>query len=509
VTLEFSPAIEPFREVGGYRVVRQLAAAIDGITLLVHDDGQPFIARVVSERCPPALIDEEVAVSDAVRAGPDALRVHVGTINDLGTTPDGRLVVFSEYVEGPRLDDLLHERMGDLRLGEAVTLLAPLATAIDEGHRVGVTGLVRGVMGVRLRRSGAPVLVGLRGARVGAAVPERFQHRDPAYETDRERWQRIGAAVAEALPAPDRTALLAVLGRHWAGLDRALFQLAEPLPVGLARVAAAPPPSEVGTTANTVSGPVERVGSAPAETPLVPSSPIRERVDSALSALDSLGLPASVVEVVRSAARSVVDRISALTALRRRVLTPPGGAVRSRYRLIGIAGAAALVATVVVAGLPSDDQGGAAPEPAVDSSDAHGPTALHDDSAHAVVGLPETALNPEPDEWRAIVDDLVERWVACGPTSDAESDWADRTAAALPGCAAEVVHAGSAAARLITVEDDRHRLLSEWSGASGDIVVVERMGSAVLIDLLSAETTTASLLIVRSEAGWRIRDVIG
>jgi hypothetical protein len=236
-----------------------------------------------------------------------------------------------------------------------------------------------------------------------------------------------------------------------------------------------------------------------------------ERVDAALTALDALGLPASVVGVVRSATSSAVDRITALIAVRHRVLPPSGGTVRHRYRIVGIAGATALVATIVAASLPSRDQGEAVPEPAVATSATPGPAGANDNGALAVVGLPETELYPEPDVWRGIVDELVGRWLACGPAAGADDEGAspDEPLVAAPACQAGVVHAGSSASRLIAVADDRHRLLQEWSGLRGEIVVVERMGSAVLIDLLAAETTTASLLVVRSEAGWRIRDVIG
>jgi len=506
-----SPALfDTFREVGGYRVVRQLAADGDSITLLVHDDDQPLIARVVSENCPRELIDQEVAVSDAVRAGSDALQAHVGALRDLGTTPDGRLVLLSEYVDGPRLDALLHERHGELTLGEAVTLLAPLATTIDDGHRVGVTGLVRGMTGVRLRRSGAPVLVGLRYARVGAAVPERFQHRDPAYAHDREQWNQLGAAVAAALPEPERSALLALLARHSGGVDRALFDLAEPLPVRFTRADAVSAPSDPGPAARTVIPPPEHSAVAPVGASAVASTARRERLDSAVSAIDALGLPETVIGAVRSAAFSLLDRVEGLIALGHRVRPTPGGAVRSRYRLVGLAGVAALAATIIVASLPSDDQRDTATEPSAGSGDTQGSAIAHETSL-AVAGLPETELHPEADEWRGIVEQLVERWLACAPIAD--DDRGDPQRDDLRGlslsCAVDVVHAGSAAARLITVVDDRHGMLRSWSSAQGDIVVVERMGSAVLVDLLAAETTTASLLLVRSEAGWRIRDVIG
>lgn len=510
VTTDSSALFGTFREVGGYRVVRQLATDVDGITLLVHDDDHPLIARVVSESCPREFIDQEVAVSDAVRAGSDALRAHVGALRDLGTTPDGRLVVLSEYVDGPRLDALLRERWGELSLGEAVTLLAPLASAMDDGHRVGITGLVRGVTGVRLRRSGAPVLVGLRQARVGAAVPERFQHRDPAFAHDRAQWSQLGADVAAALPEPERAALLAMLARHSSGVDRALFELAEPVPVRFSRVDTLSTPSDPGPVLHTVNPHYEHSLAAPTEALAVVVTARRERFDSAVSSLHALGLPETVVGPVRSAVLSALDRVEGLIALGRRVRPTPGGAVRSRYRLVGVAGAAALAATIVVASLPSDGQHGTATEPSAGFDDAPG-SAVAQDTPLAVAGLPETELHPEADEWRGIVEQLVERWLHCAPTADSAPDTTQRDGPRelSQACAADVVHAGSAAARLITVEDDRHRMLWSWSSAQGDIVVVERMGSAVLVDLLAAETTAASLLLVRSEAGWRIRDVIG
>lgn len=489
--------------------MRQLAADDHGISLLVHHDGQPLVARLVAENYPPALVDQEVAVSDAVTSGPDSLRAHVGAIVDLGTTPEGGLILLSEYVDGPRLDVLLQERCGDLTIGEAVTLLAPLATAIDEGHRIGVTGLVRGVTSVRLRRSGAPVMVGLRDARVGSAVPERFRHRDPSYAVDRERWQRIGTAVAEALPAPDRAALRALLERHTGGLDFALFELAEPLPVRFVRVA--PEASSLAggvaptTLADTHSTPV-----TPA-TPRDRSHSLGDRVDAVLSTVHSLGLPTWVADAVESTVQSIARRAAEVVALRHRLFPTAGAAVRSRFRVIGVAGAAALVGTIIMASLPSDDQGDALPAPTMSTFDPPGREDPSGDVPVSLADLPETVLHPEPDDWLGIVDELVDRWLACGPAAAGGDDRGSggESPTAPPACRAGVVHAGSAAERLITVADDRHRVLSEWSGTMGDIVVVERMGSAVLIDLLTTEATTASLLIVRSEAGWRIRDVIG
>jgi hypothetical protein len=71
------------------------------------------------------------------------------------------------------------------------------------------------------------------------------------------------------------------------------------------------------------------------------------------------------------------------------------------------------------------------------------------------------------------------------------------------------VQAGSSAEVALHERDERWTLaLESWTAGAAELVVVERMGAAVLIDLIAEEATMASLLVMRSEAGWRLRDVL-
>lgn len=167
--------------------------------------------------------------------------------------------------------------------------------------------------------------------------------------------------------------------------------------------------------------------------------------------------------------------------------------------LVGAAGAAALTLAIVVLGQPAStvDDRVEAGVAAGGTSTGLAETAPHE-TALPETALPETALHPDADEWAALVAVLVDRWVACRSVSGTVD----------PECVASVAHAGSAAERLIATSDPRHASLLRWQQADGEVVVTERMGAAVLVDVMTLDTTAASLLLVRSEAGWRIRDVV-
>lgn len=503
---------EPLLEVGGYRVVRTLSTGRHGARLLVHADGHAWVARVLDHECPDEVIDLDVSVSDAALCGPPELRAHVSLVHDVCTTDDGRVALFEEHLAGSRLDALLRAHDGRLGLGEAVTILAPLARAVDEGHQIGLTGLLLATDGVRFRASGAPVLTRRQTARLGPPLPDRFRHREPRYAADRDALERVGRSIAAALPIDERAALIALLERRPTELDRALFELAEPAPVRLERA-----------QANRHDQPAAPASTAQAGTELAPLAVLKsesatlpswvQRVRNAVvSALESVGLPTSVVRT----AAGVVDRVfDAVTGVVRHAATRWHGRengwgqrVRLRFVIAGLAGAAAVLLAVVVftqseAESSTDDAAGA-------EDSVH----LDPDASVSTTGLPETELHPEPGVWPALIGQLVGRWIDCAPI-DPEREGggtgppAADGASSVADCTAAVVHEGSAAASLIVSNDERHRLLRDWFQRAGEAVVVERMGGAALVDLIVGDTTRASLLVVRSEAGWRIRDVIG
>jgi hypothetical protein len=231
--------------------------------------------------------------------------------------------------------------------------------------------------------------------------------------------------------------------------------------------------------------------------------------------LIAFGLPQKLVGGVGLALQKMVDVPASVTArvrlsagLHSRLKLVTRGQVRPRFVVGGAAGLAALVLAVAViagsgagpgtssgAGSGAGSGSGLAGGREENISGEMGSTATPADRTDSSVA-PEVRLYPEPEEWAGITGELVARWVRCHASSDA-------------ACSVAVVHVGSAADELLGSKDRRHALLEAWNEYGGDSVVVERMGGAVLIDLIMSGTTTASLLVVRSEAGWRLRDVIG
>ncbi len=487
--------------IDGARVVRVLSAGERAVTALVHADGATRVARVIDAACPDSLIDAEVAVHDAVRRAVPALREHVVGLDDLVTLPDGRIALLLEQVGGPPLDTVLAARHGQLALGEAVTLLAPLAEALEAAHAVGLSGIGLSAADVRLRESGAPVVIRLQDARVGPVLPERLRDREPAYAADRAAIARLGATVAAAVAEPGRAGLLAVV--RGAELDRplapVLFDLAEPLPVRLEMVGREPVDSAAvdgaGGAAVGVAEPLTARSTVSRPEDVAEEPPVPSWLQAALDAARAVGLPTGIIEPVRSTALALGARWGAVV-------------VRPRFLLAGAAGVGALVLALVL-GSSSAGVEAAAGDAPLDPGLA--PTATVPSAGGEA---PELALHPEPGEWQAVVEVLVTRWSACraaagsGSSTGGSGDRGDGGAAAA-SCTASTVHPGSAAHLLLHEADPRHALLERWSAARGEAVVIERMGGAVLIDLITAGTPTASLLIVRSEAGWRVRDVIG
>lgn len=531
-------------DIGGYRLVRVLGSDQRAATALVHAHGTTRVARVFRASCPLAAIDAELAVHDVISAADEALRQHTVVADDLATLPGDRLALLLDQVAGPLLDDLLAARRGSLSLGEAVTLLAPIAQALEAAHAVGLTGLGLSPRAVRLSAGGAPVIVRLQDALAGPALPERFRALEPAYAHDLAALERLGAAVAAAVPEQDRHGLLTALRAPALGraLAPALFDLAQPEPVllasetGRAEVRPHSPtdsarpghdrhPAEEGREVHQIAVPgALSAGEASDKTRVDGTLPTW--LTAAVDAARVLGLPAAVVDPIQAAAARVVaavdrwarqlQRASAADARSR----PPRRAsgIRTRFVVAGAAGAAALVIALALiaappgavesaaSGVGTTGNADSALDPQRDPGlEANGERseiesdAVENDAAES--DTPESALHPQEDGWQGLVSTLVDRWSACRASAEADHDAAE--------CAGRVAHAGSAAERLLGTDDARHAVLERWSALGGEAVVVERMGGAVLVDLVAAGTTTASLLVVRSEAGWRIRDVIG
>jgi hypothetical protein len=541
-------------EIGGYRVVRIISRGTRAVMALLHADGETRVARIFWPHCATSTIDAEVAAHDVIGLADPALRDHVVALRDLVTLVDGRTALLLDRVGGAQLATVLNGRQAALALGEAVTLVAPLALAVDVAHRLGMTGVLSSLEAVRMSVSGAPIITRLSGALVGPPLPERYHSMEPNYGADRAALEAVGVAVAQAVDQPHRAALIDVLRSAAAAgpLACALFDLADPLPVRttptgvLVSRAVTKAPSSIAPAAlpSTEGRATDQWVGAAVTDPATKSTHIDTGIGAVLDTLTVLGLPQRFVETVSGGASRVRQAATtargSLRAMVRRRLRPRASRswpVRPRFVIVGGVGIASVVIAGLIIGASGTPDAPSAITGDTDSAAQHQPDdavheQFHGEAQESVPKLapspavapppsawstaPETIPHPQPEQWKSIVDALVGRWVECAATAtnadtdtDTDSDTANGTA-----CFAAVVHAGSAAARLAGEPDSRHALLQRWHEGARDAVVAENMGGAVLIDLVgttavtTSTTTTASLLLVRSEAGWRIRDVL-
>jgi eukaryotic-like serine/threonine-protein kinase len=436
---------------------------------------------------------------------------------DVASLDDGRCCLAVERIGGVALSRMLTERT--LSAGEAVTVLAPIAVAVSELAERGLVHLRLASSDVILDDAGRPRLVGLGALR-----------RIPGHGRSAERTALIRsghAALAELVE--DVAAAVRPVGaldtavdlmrgrldarpfeRCEAELERRLFAAAAPQPIAGVdvRVRAARLPARIGS-------PVEATtGEAPNDdgTDAADSRPERRRGIRGLFGLaqlpDDLGARVATTLDTVPGAGTRARVVSALRA-RRRALT-----------VSGVVGGGALVlmltlvppATATVAPEPTQGEASqttdAASTSGPDGADGAANTAATGSGGGEADQATPTEEAPGPDALDAAgaADDdpvaatrwLLERRAECFATLDL-------------GCLDEVLQPASA-----IEAQDRAAMLAARDGAAGPDVgfdletlrVTSEMGDAVLVAVTRAapESEPASLLVVRGEAGWRLRE---
>ncbi len=386
----------------------------------------------------------DVSGEQAVAAWIEVAGDHVQAVIDLGTAPNGDLVVVLASMPHP-LPGLLASPLR-LDAGEAVTVLVPLAEALAALHEQGVVHGSIGPDAVALTDAGAPVLVLPRTART------RRMLGDAGFTAA----MAADAAALRALASrclPGEVAALDALERDpgGAGVD-ALFGLAEPAPVRLDRSLAAPvdawPPARLLL-------PVERPAGR-----------------SAGDAGDAAGRLRPAVAAFAA---------SAGTSLRR---------VRRRVWIAAGASAAALLLALVL--LPSRGVDASAGRPPVTASPTGAPTptspapASPAAAAAPSLGPSVVVAGSTIDPVRAVRALLAAR-AAC-------------LASGRPACLAAVDAAGSPVDML-----DRAALAAGVDAVqpSGRVVLVRRSGTTATVDVGGA-----TVLLIPGPGGWRLRDVV-
>jgi len=153
--------------IGGYRLVRRIGSGERAEVFLGHVDGAPggrsAAIKVYRASTPLASIEAEIAAVGR------ACSRHLVRLDDLATAPDGLPALLLGRLRPVTLARLIAAR-GRIELGEAVTVIAPLAGAVAELHRVGVSHGRIGPGSVLFDDTGAPVLASFgRAAVVGLA----------------------------------------------------------------------------------------------------------------------------------------------------------------------------------------------------------------------------------------------------------------------------------------------------------------------------------------------------
>ena len=437
----------------GYPVLRLLA---EGTRSRVWLLGDGRVLKVLTPQSAPGAV---VAEAEALhRARGD----HVVPLLDASAV-DGELGLVFPRLDRGSLAGLLTARE-TVDAGEAVTILVPVATALARMHGAGVAHGSLDPAAILFSAEGAPVLTGFGSAEsFEAGLPEVRRERLAPVVADRDALQAVARALLMRIAGPRAAAARAIADRLRDGdavdveqvLIRELSELAAARPV----VFEAP----VGDSAPRVPG--RTVSVAEQVTAEGPDAGTATAAAGRFAALAGVVLESGPGRVAREAARRGWS-----------VLSPS----RRRAVLAAAAGIGALLVLIAVVPGPST------PSP---------PTAPVADSAVVDEEAGAEQAGTEQDPLAALAS-LLEVREGCL-----------RAMSVL--CLAGVAQDGSAAA----VQDRAWLQGMIDAGAtpppiSADgAVVVERLGDSVLV-ALSPGNDPASVLLMRTEAGWRIRDYL-
>ena len=480
--------------VSGYRLIRKLGEGARAEVWLAHSVRREDRAVAIKlYRAATTLDSIDAEIEALVRAG----SAHILALDDIATARDDRPCLIMPRLSSLSLTRLLLDR-GSISAGQLVTALAPLASAVSELHRVGVIHGGIESSTILIDRSGAPVLSAFARARIIGPKPESGLRSlsaaeladEPRVLADRRGLVALVGALARRV---SDDAEIAATGQliEWTGnavgeddfLDRLadnLFELAPAEPLSF----------DDAPTAATWRG-----------------APIGRGLQRSVSLVDAVavhGTSASKstgVDAFRARWAERIDgcrRTSVLTRLR--ALVAP---VRTPVWIAGAAGVAALVvAFTVIPGVgPRETEltptptGAGTPFPTLKPSSTSRPSIAGSTAADS--GSPAALTGDDPLAAAAV---LLSQRASCISRKSIS-------------CLAGVDQSNSAA-----LEADNHlvRQLKTGGGPSrplpaiDTLALVQRLGDSAIIGL-GAPTTGAlyptSVLVVKTDAGWRLRDL--
>lgn len=480
-----SPGASPDPTViGGYRTMRTLGVGDRARVLLAASDaGAPIALKRYRDSVADAAIIREAAILDAL-ADP-----HAVPLLDVGSDSGGRPVLVLEPFRGGSLAELVARRTR-VAPGESVTALAPIAELIGRLHERGLAHGAIAAKHVVFSADGVPVLGGWGSAVTrGDAEFERVRDEDCAalLMLARGLLPELGVDSGERMPRPPELVDL-------------LHSTVAAAPVDLRAIApeadqpARPPstdPSHIENPARLATNAGGSDSDSPA--PVHASVPTPAPAPGLLFALAEW--PDRLVQLL---GRGDQQRGGLAGATVRRIADRCRTQIAALSRRQRILGAAGLTALLLAAVLLAQPPGWEPPEvPTGSPSIAHEPRGMDESTgvgAPAAQGDAQRSAIEGPDPEPALRALLGLR----------EQCLLDLSLS----CLASVVQTGSSAER------DAIEVLVGGSGAQPplapmpdeyQVIAVDRLGDSVLFRIEAAETIPASVLMIRTEAGWRIR----
>ena len=467
--------------LGGYRLVRKLGEGSRAAVYLAHPHRDAADAKPAAIKIFHAGANEESVTREAEALSRSAGQ-HVAQLLDVTRGPDGVPALILSRCANGSVGRLVRERP-DLRPGEAITTLAPLVAAVGSLHDAGVThGAIR-PDAVLFDQAGTPTLACFGSAALTTAgMSAAGREGDAGLQADLLALRQLAVVVLE-LVHDDATAdavqwLHASLPSEqgWLeALSQRLFDLGPPLAVDLRPERAASPSSLPS-----------RLGRAE---PLTESA----REPGVLAALN---MPDFVVRLLPDTAT--------LWQLRTR-FTRIFASVRARFWVMSaIAGVLLLLAAVLVpqgvSGASGMNDGAAVPASAADPDATDltpGSGGGDAESAGESVDADDAIAADEP--LAAALALLKRRDLCIRDLSVLCLDGVDQPNSAAAVSDQSLIASIRAGAELPDV----------WVVQPAGLVVVERLGNSAIVSLGStADSTPASLLLMKSEAGWRIRSYL-
>jgi serine/threonine protein kinase len=384
---------------------------------------------------------------------------HVIELVDLTTAPDGRpALILARYANGT-LARLSRER-AEFRPGESTTILVPLTLALRRLHDSGVVHAGIRPDAVLFDAAGTPTLGCFGRARLfPPALSTAARDAEAAFSADLESVRQLAGMVLGRVRDDRTRTVLDWLNRSdpsgagWLdALDDQLFSLGEPTAIDLRPDA----PALIDAV------PSRLVPAQPIGSPSAPNESAGRAIPEVLARL----LPPQLLE------------LDVVAQLRHSLST-----VRPRFWVAGAAAIALLLLAVML--IPREKPDTLASPPTAGSTSSAGAP----DAGPIVADDPAAAAGPLLAARESCIRDLSVLCLDSVVQPDSSASMADQD--------------------LIRGIQNGDEIPAPWSVATGEAVLNERLGDSAIVSLSdAADDEPASLLLMKSEAGWRIRDYL-